>query len=204
MSPCLYKWKLLSFVTSCSHFALVCTIKDEASEAAVFCHCLLCSKALEASAELGALCWLLHMDFLAELRGIIFYLPLSACHFPTTYVPSTRSLIISRSVIHVPVAWARFKLRCSVEAGVWLKSHLRALFPSRCLMRAPPLSREPSSPTKSRPTWPLDHSHSSCQGTSLETVQSLKGSVKKYPLCYEVHRLRRTGSNVMSEYFNLY
>ena len=145
----------------------------------MFCCCLLCSKALEASAEIGALCWLLHTDLLAELGAvsISFYLSLSACHFPTTYVPSTVSLFISRSVIHVPDTWARFKLRCSVEAVCLAEVPCQGPFSSRCLMQAPRLSWEPSSPMKSRPTWCLDHSHSSCQGTSLETVLSLKGLV---------------------------
>lgn len=103
-------------------------------------------------------------------------------------------------MVHVPDTWARFKVRCSVEALCLAEVTCRGPFPSRCLVPAPPLSQEPS-----RPTWRLDCVHSSCQGTSLETVLSLKGLALRSTLTLRSYfqRWRRADSNITSKYLNL-
>lgn len=110
----------------------VCAVKEEASEAALFGCSLDCSKALETLAETGALHWCCIQIYRRSCRAfsISFYLPLSACPFPTTCTPGTTSLCISSSVSHVPDTWARIELRRFGEGCVWLESHVTALPPA--------------------------------------------------------------------------
>lgn len=116
--PYLYKWKLLNIIIS--HFAVLFVLSKTRCQNQF---CLLCCKALEAAAEVGALCWLLYVDLPAELRGCVsisLYLPLSACPFPTSRVPSTMSLFISRfmSQVQVQMLLGGSMSACGPESGL--------------------------------------------------------------------------------------